>query len=296
MITKILSTDHDSLEEAAQFLRQGELVAFPTETVYGLGASLFNERAITKIFEVKKRPSTKPLIAHISHIEQAEEIAQLPEEFYQLASAFFPGPLALIVRKKEKVPLVASAGTDTIAIRMPACDTALKLIEKVGPIVAPSANLSGKPSSTESTHVIGDFLGKIAAIVDGGKCFLGIESTLLSLIEVPKVTLLRLGMIKKEAIEEVLKRKIYETLTPKKHSLDQTKWLLFENEGLLQNHIQKAPHLKRKVFTPSESNFYSTLRVAEEEGCEEVIALCSLKDIDSTLKHRLLAYFTISDF
>lgn len=199
------------LDRAADLLRQGELVAFPTETVYGLGALLSNEAAVKRIFEVKRRPVDNPLIAHVSSLAQIEKIAiDVPPSFYRLAEAFFPGPLTIVLRRGPSVPAIVSAGLETIAVRMPDHPIALGLIEAVGePIVAPSANLSGKPSGTEVAHVLEDFAGVIRAVVDGGKARYGIESTVISLIDTTP-WLLRPGAISKEELEAVLGERVLE--------------------------------------------------------------------------------------
>ena len=195
----------DQLQRAADLLKAGHLVAFPTETVYGLGAPIFSPEAIQSIFKVKGRPADNPLIAHVSSVEQVSRIAlEIPEAFYRLAEVFFPGPLTVVLKRRPDVPSIVSAGLETIAVRMPSHPIALKLISLVDePLVAPSANLSGMPSSTQAEHVLDDFDGKIAAVVDGGKTEIGIESTVINLLgETP--ILLRPGSISKEALEKVL--------------------------------------------------------------------------------------------
>lgn len=159
METTILLPTETAITEAARLLQNGEIIAFPTETVYGLGATIFNVEAIAKIFAVKGRPTDNPLIAHISSLNQVDLIAQnVPEKFYQLAQLFFPGPLTLVVSKHASVPSIVSAGGQTIAIRMPSHPVARSLISQTEiPLVAPSANLSGKPSATTAAHVLDDF-------------------------------------------------------------------------------------------------------------------------------------------
>jgi L-threonylcarbamoyladenylate synthase len=195
----------EEVERAAHLLRTGCVVAFPTETVYGLGAAIFNPGAIEKIFSVKGRPADNPLIAHVCDFAQIEKIAiELQERFYVLAERFFPGPLTLVVKKHPAVPLIVSGGRETVALRMPKQGIARALIAALGePIVAPSANLSGKPSATDADHVLEDFDGKISAVIEGGRCELGIESTVLSLLQNSPV-LLRPGTIRKQELEEAL--------------------------------------------------------------------------------------------
>jgi len=205
METVMLPPTPEHIQFAAELLQQGEIIAFPTETVYGLGANIFNNQAIQKIFEAKERPADNPLIAHISGINQVHLICQnIPQNFYRLANFFFPGPLSIIIPKKDTVPLSVTAGNSVIAVRMPDNTIAKKLIEALGfPIVAPSANRSGRPSSTRAQHVFEDLQGRIPLIIDGGPCKIGIESTVVDITVNPPV-ILRPGHITKEQLEKVV--------------------------------------------------------------------------------------------
>lgn len=205
MKTQIFS--EKEIHQAAHLLKQGEIVAFPTETVYGLGGCIFDEKAVEKIYVAKGRPKAKPLSAHIADLSQVEQIGEeIPKEFYLLAEKFLPGPLTLIIKKKKHIPEIVSARTNTIGIRFPDHPIAQKLILAAGmPLVAPSANLSGRPSPVSAQYVLQDLEGKIAAVVDGGRCPLGVDSTVFDLVS---FTILRQGKITKEQIEEVLGRKI----------------------------------------------------------------------------------------
>ncbi len=209
MNTKCLEPSLENIKLCADALASGQVVAFPTETVYGLGASLFQPKAIDKIFHLKKRPSDNPLIVHISNLDEVSKIAKkIPKDFYFLAEKFFPGPLTVVLEAKEIVPRIATANKDTIAIRMPNNECALRLIEYAEtPLVAPSANLSGKPSSTKAAHVIEDFNNKIPYVLDGGDCNIGIESTVV-LLEGDGPCLLRPGSISPEEIELCLNKKV----------------------------------------------------------------------------------------
>lgn len=188
---------------AADIIKTGGLVAFPTETVYGLGANALMTEAAQKIYAAKGRPSDNPLIVHISKIEDAENIAgKIPNIFYILAEKFWPGPMTLVLKKKDIVPDATSGGLDTVAIRLPENDIARALIEVSGvPIAAPSANTSGRPSPTKASHVFEDMDGRIDMIIDGGDVGIGVESTIVDLTE-DVTTLLRPGAITIEMLKE----------------------------------------------------------------------------------------------
>lgn len=192
------------LAEPADCLRRGGLVAFPTETVYGLGADALNETAAKRIYAAKGRPSDNPLIVHIANVEDMEVLAYPNEKAYALAHAFWPGPLTIILPKKEIVPFGTTGGLDTVAIRMPSHPAALELIRQSGIYVAaPSANTSGRPSPTRASHVVEDMTGKIEFIVDGGPVGIGIESTIIDVSgDVP--TILRPGFITKKMLEQIV--------------------------------------------------------------------------------------------
>lgn len=275
----------DPIQTAADLLKKGELVAFPTETVYGLGAPIFNSDAIAKIFVAKGRPSDNPLIAHIASLEQVDDIARdIPADFYRLAEVFFPGPLTLVLKKHPRVPSIVSGGLDTIALRMPNHPIAHQLIIAVGqPLVAPSANLSGKPSSTTAEHVRTDFGDKISMVIDGGKTEVGIESTVISLIDEP--CLLRPGSITAGEIEKVLGKTLRESKGQEKHASPGTRYRhyapkakvkLFENAREMIEYLEKFPQVQRMVFTSLQaSDLYGMLRKADEENVEEVVILCT---------------------
>lgn len=193
------------IAEAAQLIRDGEVVAFPTETVYGLGANALDARAVDKIFKAKGRPGDNPLIVHIHDISQWHKLAEhIPKKAFLLAEKFWPGPLTIILNKSKMVPIEVTAGLNTVGVRMPAHPVALKLISmsKV-PIAAPSANISGRPSPTLAQHVIEDMDGRIPMILDGGKSNVGVESTVLDLTgHVPLV--LRPGGVTVEMLESIV--------------------------------------------------------------------------------------------
>lgn len=205
MKTEILSTSEYDIALAGKILNEGGLVAFPTETVYGLGANALNEDAVKKIYKAKGRPSDNPLIVHIS---RKEDIIPLVKEVTPKAQAlideFFPAALTIILPKSKLIGNVVSGGLDTVAVRMPENETARRIIEAAGcPVAAPSANTSGLPSPTRAEYVIEDMNGKIDAIVDGGNCKFGVESTVITLAT-DKPVILRPGAVTKEMIEAVI--------------------------------------------------------------------------------------------
>lgn len=204
-IFKITSPDDEKIGEVGQILRNGGLVAIPTETVYGLAGNALDGSSAKKIFSAKGRPSDNPLIVHISSLEQWDSLVRyIPESAKALADAFWPGPLTVILPKSDKVPTEVSGGLDTVAVRMPENEIARAIIESAGvPLAAPSANLSGSPSPTRACHVIEDMNGRIDAIVDSGDCSVGVESTVLSLAVSP-ARLLRPGKITAEMIADVI--------------------------------------------------------------------------------------------
>ena len=202
--TKILAADKDGFSNAATVLRIGGLVAFPTETVYGLGADATNDRAVAQVFAAKGRPSFNPLIVHVAHLAAAREIARFDDTALRLAKAFWPGPLTLVLplRKDHKIAPLVSAGLDTIALRVPAHRTAQGILTAFGrPIAAPSANPSGQISPTCAAHVAAGLSGKIDAIVDGGTCDVGLESTIVG---GEPLALLRPGGLSIEDIEKLV--------------------------------------------------------------------------------------------
>lgn len=199
-------TKENHIKKAAKIIRDGGLVAFPTETVYGLGANALNPDAVIKIFEAKQRPSFDPLIVHICDIKDIDRLSlNVDERVYKLAKRFWPGPLTIILPKKDIVPGIVTSGLSTVAIRMPAHDVALQLIDKAGcPIAAPSANKFGKLSPTKAEHVMKQ-LSDVDLIIDGGKTTVGIESTVISLSPVG-FKILRPGVITEEEIEFIIPR------------------------------------------------------------------------------------------
>lgn len=197
--------DMDKLKLASKVLREGGTVAFPTETVYGLGANALDSEALKKIFKAKGRPSDNPLIVHITKRESIKTLArEIPEKTHALMDKFWPGPLTMVFKKSHIVPDIITAGLDTVAVRMPSHPVAKALIQQAGiPVAAPSANLSGKPSPTQASHVIEDLYGKVDIIIRGGSSTVGLESTVLDITEEVPV-ILRPGGVTLEDLQKVL--------------------------------------------------------------------------------------------
>jgi L-threonylcarbamoyladenylate synthase len=196
----------DDVPQAAALLRAGELVAFPTETVYGLGGNARDARAVAAIFAAKGRPSFNPLISHFAEADAAFAEVAADARAHALAAAFWPGPLTLVLprRSSSRIDALASAGLDTLAVRVPAHPLALALLREAGvPVAAPSANRSGQVSPTSAAHVLAGLEGRLAAVLDGGPCAVGVESTVLDL-SMPAATLLRPGGLSREAIEAAI--------------------------------------------------------------------------------------------
>lgn len=203
MITRIVNAK-DGLDEAVSLIKNGELVVFPTETVYGLGANTFDPVAVAKIFEAKGRPQDNPLIVHISRVEEVKGIARdVPEVFYTLAERFMPGALTVVLPKSDLIPGIVTAGGDTVAVRMPDHPVARELISRSFPLAAPSANRSKHVSPTTARHVYDDLDGRVPLILDGGECGVGIESTVLDLTSGSPV-ILRPGAVTAEMLAPFL--------------------------------------------------------------------------------------------
>lgn len=236
--------DKDLFRKAGKYLALGKLVAFPTETVYGLGADGLNEGAVKSIFEAKGRPQDNPLILHVDSVEMIEKLAvDISSESLKLIDRFWPGPLTLILKKSKLVPDIITGGLDTVAIRMPDNEIAREIIKNShSPIAAPSANTSGRPSPTRAEHVYQDLKGKIDLIVDGGMTGIGLESTVLDMSgEVP--TILRPGGVTLEEIKEVV-----ENVVEDEESVDEK--TIPRSPG--QKYTHYAPNKKMVIFLGSE--------------------------------------------
>lgn len=248
MFTRIFGTTTEEVKQAAEIIKEGGLVAFPTETVYGLGANALNAEAVGKVYAAKGRPSDNPMIVHISSKDDILKLTpRITADMQKLMDDFWPGPLTMVVPALEIIPKVTTGGLDTVGIRMPSEPAAAELIRLSGvPIAAPSANLSGKPSPTSYKHVADDLDGRIDGIIAGGDCDAGIESTVVDMTEeVPSV--LRPGIITAEQLSEALGKKV---------GIDPAlleKPDIFNNGGLLETGADfkpKSPGMKYKHYAP----------------------------------------------
>ena len=294
---RLFGNSEEDIQKAAAMLKDGKLVAFPTETVYGLGASVFNPEALKKVFQAKGRPIDNPLIAHVCSIDELELLAaEIPEDAKKLAAAFFPGPLTIVLPAKATIPREATGGLDTIAIRMPNHPIALQLLKLSGPLCAPSANISGRPSPTNAYHVLEDLDGKIDAVLDGGQCTVGIESTVIRVSPSPMI--LRPGMITAKQIEEVLKKKVeivskgekniqspgmkYRHYSPKAHLHMCSTHEEFDGLQRRFPHAMKlSMHVSTQfgdIFPLKEHTYYDILRSADIKGVKDIIILFPIED------------------
>ena len=244
MITRIMDVSAEPINmeyirEASEILKSGGLVAFPTETVYGLGGDATDKEASRKIYAAKGRPSDNPLIVHIAKFSQLEDITEnLPKTAKLLADAFWPGPLTMVCNKNQVIPYETTGGLDTVAVRMPNNPVALALIEESGcMIAAPSANTSGRPSPTKASHVYEDLSGKIEAILDGGAVDIGLESTIVDLTE-DVVTILRPGFINMDMLRKVV------------GEVRMDPGIVYNDKGTTSGAKPKAPGMRYKHYAP----------------------------------------------
>lgn len=311
-----LNIDLELINEAAEVIKRGGLVAFPTETVYGLGADSFNEEAVKNIFKAKGRPQDNPLISHIASVDDLSLFAsEIPENAKKLAEAFWGGPLTMILKKKEGIPNAVTAGLDTVAVRMPSHSVANLLIKQSGTaIAAPSANLSGSPSPTTAKHCIDDLLGRVDMILDGQSSMIGIESTVLDLTgEVP--TILRPGFITPEDLKEVIGDVIYggeakgapkcpgmkyKHYSPKAevylvHDIKNAQKYVEDKTSIIAKNISKLNFSAHALLDAGENDrdfaarLFYLLRTADEKGAKKVLVeMPEEKGIGIALINRLL--------
>jgi L-threonylcarbamoyladenylate synthase len=317
--TRILSADSQTaLTEAAKLIKSGEVVAIPTETVYGLAANAFDEKAVKRIFEVKGRPQDNPLIVHVHSIEAVAEVAkEVPLLAERLFSAFSPGPLTIVLPKKKEVPYATSGGLETVGVRIPDNENVRELIRLCGvPLSAPSANISGRPSPTTASHVYDDLQGKILLILDGGECRVGLESTVISL-DGNNIKILRPGKITAQMLSEygevTIDKGVIESVSDiKKAASPGMKYKHYAPEcdiiivdGSLDNftrYFNKNADentyalmfdddifdTKNRINYGDESKLFSLLRELDKMGIKKVYARCPQKDVQLALYNRLI--------
>lgn len=278
MKTIIFKDTIEDIKRAGEIIAGGGIVAFPTETVYGLGANALDEEAVKKIYKAKGRPSDNPMIVHISQVSDAYDIADVSEctmsdkaieNLRKCSDAFWPGPLTMVLPKKEIVPLTTTGGLDTVAIRMPSHKTARMLIEASGcPIAAPSANLSGKPSPTTAEHTLDDMDGRIDAIIFGSDCQVGIESTVVDMRKDEPV-ILRPGRITAEDLSNAIGGMvlIHPSLKKKDMSqsdVDMSPNMVARSPGMKYKHY--APEAEMQIFISDTNDKEKALKMAEREA------------------------------
>lgn len=282
-------SDYTKLKEAGEIIKKGGLVLFPTETVYGLGANGLNSEAVERIFDVKGRKLDNPINLLVSNMQMVEKLAQnITELEYKLMNKFFPGPLTIILEKKDIVPDIVTAGGKTVGIRMPSGEIAKKLVEYAEvPIAAPSANISGKPSGTTFEDVYNDFRNKVDYFIDGGRCNIGIESTIIKVID-GIVHILRPGSITYEQIIEVTGKAIkdYENINKKNINSDihyniNTECILVcscENDKTVSKINEIAKEYKNPIVLSTTENI-------GKYKAKEVIDIGSIEDLEEIAKN-----------
>lgn len=313
--TEILSPTDENIEKAGRLLESGEVVGIPTETVYGLAADATNPEAVSKIFVAKGRPQDNPLIVHIADKSDIEKYAyDIPDIAYRIADKFWPGPLTMVLPKKDIIPETTSGGLDTVGLRFPSNTIAQEIIKSAGvPLAAPSANTSGKPSTTTARHVFDDMNGKIPAIIDGGSCSVGVESTVIS-FSGEDVIILRPGFVSREDLLTVAKNVIidkgvlseisndavvaspgmkYKHYSPKANVVivegEYDKFIEFFKENysdgvyamIFGNETDKFPYPHfsyGKTDSEQAMELFDKLRIADEKNAKIVYVRCPSKD------------------
>lgn len=262
---KNINSSENELKNAAETLLRGGLVAFPTETVYGLGGDGTNPEAAKRIYQAKGRPSDNPLIIHIARPADAEKYTYTSETYYKLAQRFMPGPLTVVLKAKESVPVETRGGLSTVAVRCPSHPVARRLIELCGrPIAAPSANLSGSPSPTEARHVIDDMQGRIDVIIDGGKCDIGLESTIVKIEDDGSMVLLRPGRITVSELAFVAPIVIADAVTDR----------LAEGEVALSPGMKYRHYATKAPIALLDGDFDATVGYIKSQAKENIAIIC----------------------
>ncbi len=269
--------DMEIISKAAEVIKKGGLVVFPTETVYGLGADATNENAVSSIFKAKGRPSDNPLIIHIASPGEADKYSYTSELYFRLAERFMPGPLTVIMKSRDNIPKRTRGGLDTVAVRCPEALIARELIKASEvPIAAPSANISGSPSPTSAKHVINDMNGRVDVIIDGGDADFGLESTIVKIEDDGALTLLRPGKITIEELMSVAPVKIADAVTDK----------------LSENEVALSPGMKYRHYAPKaplvllDGGVHEIISYIKERGKEKV-AVIAYEELLSVFKSEL---------
>lgn len=299
METKVLPVTDESLELAGNLLRQGQVVAFPTETVYGLGAWAMSEEGIARIYEAKGRPSDNPLIVHIAPGFSLEPIvSKVPDAAQVLMDAFWPGPLTLIMPKASGISPHVTGGLATVAVREPSNPQAMRLMQYTGlPLVAPSANTSGRPSPTTAAHVFEDLAGKIPLILDGGTCAVGLESTIVDCTQDPPMVL-RPGAVTLEMIQQYFPDALEDPAVQALKSLPQgvvpkapgMKYRHYAPKGYLIVSNEDARHFADWMRDDLEKGLAARIAVMVSDELRQQILACYEKDGDAATPARLLFY------
>ena len=313
MKTKIFDAEKDfenAIFRVSEILKNGEVVAFPTETVYGLGGIIYNINSISSVYELKGRSKTNPLSAHISDLSHVEMLCEnIPDLFYVLADKFLPGPLAIVMQKKSTIPDEVTANLNTISIRMPNHKACLELIKATGqPIAGTSANVSGKPAATKPEYVIEDFDGRISAILDAGECKFKMESTVLSLAE-NEPTIFRQGAISQYEIEKAIERRVLSATknlvlrNSYSKNLNKFKISKFDSMDEIMDKVINNPQKKflimgnqnqifdnYEIIELKQENYLEILRFADKGNFDELLILT-----DEKLRTNLLLWSRIEN-
>lgn len=290
-MVEILRANQQNLKEAGKAIRRGELVAFPTETVYGLGADATNDDAVQAIYKAKGRPSHNPLIVHITSLEQAYKYGQFDERAKKLANKYWPGPISLIVKRTADCPLskIVSAGGDTVALRMPAHPISRQLLEAANvPVAAPSANASGGISPTLPAHVKQSLGDKIFMLIDGGACLVGLESSVISVLADETVKILRPGSIDAAELATFLGEKV-EQNSPQKSAND-----TLISPGLLSSHYAPKVDLRMNVKTPTKTEAY--LAFGKYSLKNHHLNLSESKDLNEAAQNLFAMLHSLDDY
>lgn len=301
IITEDEQNNEKVITQAARILASGGLVAFPTETVYGLGGNAFDSTAASRIYEAKGRPSDNPLIVHISKTEDMKQLSDnIPEVAYRLAEVFWPGPLTMIIPKNSRVPKSVTGGLDTVAVRFPSHRIARRMIEESGVYVAaPSANISGRPSPTTAQHVIEDLSGRVDMIIDGGDIEIGVESTIVDLTEEVPV-ILRPGYITKAMLETVceevrmdpaLMSGVGKEVRPKAPGMKYRHYAPKAELTILEGEEHKVKSMLRKLYDENTAAGKRVGIMASDEICEgyegELVISIGHRDDPDAIAHNL---------